>query len=155
MQYDDLDKTKVLKTQRDFMSDVRKPNSKSVLKSVIPVRPVLNISQTDWTYPRASRVHRTCPVPLPASRAEGPETATRGGWMGANQNSSRNLAYVPKSTRDLSFSAQSRPSSYRWAIGLRNWARNCNKYTTLKQFISSRAFHRTLGEHIREAAVGE
>jgi hypothetical protein len=30
MQHDDLDKTKVLKTQRDFMSDVRKPNSNSV-----------------------------------------------------------------------------------------------------------------------------
>jgi hypothetical protein len=28
------------------MSDVRKPNSKSVLKSVIPVRPVLNTGQT-------------------------------------------------------------------------------------------------------------
>jgi hypothetical protein len=40
MQHGDLDKTKVLKTQRDSMSDVRKPNSKSVLKSVIPVRPV-------------------------------------------------------------------------------------------------------------------
>jgi hypothetical protein len=31
MQHDDLDKTKVLKTQRDFMSDVRKPNSNSML----------------------------------------------------------------------------------------------------------------------------
>jgi hypothetical protein len=40
MKYGDLDKTKVLKTQRDSMSDVRKPNSKSVLKSVIPVIPV-------------------------------------------------------------------------------------------------------------------
>jgi hypothetical protein len=38
MQLGDLDKTKVLKTQRDSMSDVRKPNSKSVLKSVIPIR---------------------------------------------------------------------------------------------------------------------
>jgi hypothetical protein len=37
MQHGDLDKTKVLKTQRDSMSDVRKPNSKSVLKSVILV----------------------------------------------------------------------------------------------------------------------
>jgi hypothetical protein len=25
--------------------------------------------QTDWTYPRASPVHHTCPVPLPGSRA--------------------------------------------------------------------------------------
>jgi hypothetical protein len=41
-----LIKIKVLKTQRDSMSDVRKPNSKSVLKSVIPVRPVLNTGQT-------------------------------------------------------------------------------------------------------------
>jgi hypothetical protein len=40
------------------MSDVRKPNFKSVLKSVIPVRLVLNTDQTDWTYPRASPVHR-------------------------------------------------------------------------------------------------
>jgi hypothetical protein len=29
MQHCDLDKTKVLKTQRDSMSDLRKPNSKS------------------------------------------------------------------------------------------------------------------------------
>jgi hypothetical protein len=42
MQHGDLDKTKVLKTKRDSMSDVRKPNSNSVLKSVVPVRPVLN-----------------------------------------------------------------------------------------------------------------
>jgi hypothetical protein len=69
MQHGDIDKTKVLKTQRDSMSVVRKPNFKSVLKSVIPVRPVLNTGQTGLTYPRASPVHRTCPVPLPASRA--------------------------------------------------------------------------------------
>jgi len=54
MQHGDLDKTKVLKIQRDSMSDVRKPNSKSVLKSVLPVRPVLHTGQTGWTYPRAS-----------------------------------------------------------------------------------------------------
>jgi hypothetical protein len=69
MQHGDLDKIKVLKTQRDFMSDVRKPNSKSVLKYVIPVRPVLNTGQTDLTYSRESPVHQTCPVHLPASRA--------------------------------------------------------------------------------------
>jgi hypothetical protein len=69
MRHGDLDKTKVLKTQRDSMSDIRKPNSKSVLKSVIPIRPVLNSGQTSWTYTRASPVHRTCSVPLPASRA--------------------------------------------------------------------------------------
>jgi hypothetical protein len=40
MQHGDLDKTKVLKTKRDFMSDVRKPNSKSVLKSVTSVGPI-------------------------------------------------------------------------------------------------------------------
>jgi hypothetical protein len=51
MQHGDLDKTKVLKTQRDSISDVRKLNSKSVLKSVIPV---LNTGQTSLTYPRAS-----------------------------------------------------------------------------------------------------
>jgi hypothetical protein len=68
MQHGDLDKTKVLKTQRDSMSDVRKQNSNSVLKSVIPVRAVWNTGQTGWTYPRASSVHQTCPVPLPASR---------------------------------------------------------------------------------------
>jgi hypothetical protein len=40
MQHGDLDKTKVLKTKIVSMSDVRKPNSKSVLKYVTPVRPV-------------------------------------------------------------------------------------------------------------------
>jgi hypothetical protein len=69
MQHGDPDKTKVLKTQRDSLSDVRKPNSKSVLKSVIPVKPVLNTGQTGWTYPRASLVYQTCLVPLLASRA--------------------------------------------------------------------------------------
>jgi hypothetical protein len=53
MQHGDLDKTKVLKTKIVSMSDVRKPNSKSVLKSITQVRLVLNIGQTDWTYPRA------------------------------------------------------------------------------------------------------
>jgi hypothetical protein len=42
MQHGDLDKIKTLKTQKDFMSDVRKPNFKSVLKSAIPIIPVLN-----------------------------------------------------------------------------------------------------------------
>jgi hypothetical protein len=46
MQHGHLDKTKVLKTQGDSMSDVRKPNSKSVLKSIIPVRLVLYTGQT-------------------------------------------------------------------------------------------------------------
>jgi hypothetical protein len=64
MQYGDLEKAKVLKTQRDSKSDVRKPNFKSVLKYVLPVRPVLHICQTGWTYPKASPVHRTCLVPL-------------------------------------------------------------------------------------------
>jgi hypothetical protein len=69
MQHGDPYKTKVLKTQRGSMSDVSKSNSMSVLKSVIPVRLVLTTGQTDWTYPRASPVHQTCPVHLLASRA--------------------------------------------------------------------------------------
>jgi hypothetical protein len=48
-----LTKPKVLKTKIVSMSDVRKPNSKSVLKSVTPVRPILNTRQTGWTYLRA------------------------------------------------------------------------------------------------------
>jgi hypothetical protein len=68
MQHGNLDKIKVLQTQIDSMSDVKKPNFNSVLKSIIPIRPVLNTGQTDWTYSRASLIHRTCPVPLPASR---------------------------------------------------------------------------------------
>jgi hypothetical protein len=53
MHHGHFDKTKVFKTLRDFMSNIRKPNSNSVLKSVIPVRPVLKIVQTSLTYPRA------------------------------------------------------------------------------------------------------
>jgi hypothetical protein len=45
MKHSDLDKTKVLKTQRDFKSDVRKPNFKSVLNSVLLVRSVKPISE--------------------------------------------------------------------------------------------------------------
>jgi hypothetical protein len=41
----------------------------------------------------------------------------------------RNLAYVPKSTRNPSLLTRSRPPSYRQAIGLRNRARNCNEST--------------------------
>jgi hypothetical protein len=41
----------------------------------------------------------------------------------------RNLAYVPRSTRNRSLLTRSRPSSYRQAIGLRNWARNCTEDT--------------------------
>jgi hypothetical protein len=44
MQHGDLDKIKVLKI--DSKSNVKKPNSKSVLKSVLPVRSVLHTSQT-------------------------------------------------------------------------------------------------------------
>jgi hypothetical protein len=53
MQHGDLDKTKVLKTKIVSISDVRKPNSKSVLKSVTPVKPIFNTGPTGWTYPRA------------------------------------------------------------------------------------------------------
>jgi hypothetical protein len=79
----------------------------------------------------------------------------------------RNLAYVPKLTRNRSLLTRSRPSSYRQAIGLRNWARNYNKDLektaqeidnidlTQKQFISSQAFHRTLSVRVRETTVGE
>jgi hypothetical protein len=45
MQHGGLDKTKVLKTQRDFKSDERKPNFKSVLKSIVLVRPILHLFQ--------------------------------------------------------------------------------------------------------------
>jgi hypothetical protein len=45
MQHSDLDKTKVIKIQTDSMSDVRKPNFKSVLNSVLPVKPVRHIGQ--------------------------------------------------------------------------------------------------------------
>jgi hypothetical protein len=61
MQHGDFEKTKVLKTQRDSKSDVRKPNSKSVLNSVQSDRPVLHTNQIGWTYPKAT------PVPLPDS----------------------------------------------------------------------------------------
>jgi hypothetical protein len=40
MQHGDLDKTRVLKTQRDSKSELRKPNFKNVFKSVQPIRPV-------------------------------------------------------------------------------------------------------------------
>jgi hypothetical protein len=62
MQHGDLDKTKVLKTQRDSKSDERKPNSKSVLKSILPVRPVLHTGQTGCTCFRTSPVHQTWAV---------------------------------------------------------------------------------------------
>jgi hypothetical protein len=62
MQQGDLDKTKVLKTQRDLKSDERKPNFKSVLKSILPVRPVLHTGQTGCTCSKIS------PVPLSDSR---------------------------------------------------------------------------------------
>jgi hypothetical protein len=62
MQHGDLDKTRVLKTKIVSISDVRKQNFKSVLKSVTLVRPVLNTGQTGWTYPSA------CPASYPDSR---------------------------------------------------------------------------------------
>jgi hypothetical protein len=40
MQHGNLDKAKVLKTQRDFKSDVRKPKFLECGKNVQPVRPV-------------------------------------------------------------------------------------------------------------------
>jgi hypothetical protein len=65
MQHDDLDKIKVLKTQKDSKSDERKPKFQCVLKSLLPVRPVLH---TGWTDSRISPVHQTCPVPYLGSR---------------------------------------------------------------------------------------
>jgi hypothetical protein len=41
----------------------------------------------------------------------------------------RNVAYVPKSSRNYSLLTRSRPPSYRQAIGFLNWARNCNRDT--------------------------
>jgi hypothetical protein len=67
MQDGDLVKTKVLKTQRHSKIDERKPKFQSVLKSLLPVRPVSHISQTSWTYSRISLVHQTYPVPYPGS----------------------------------------------------------------------------------------
>jgi hypothetical protein len=68
MQHGDLDKTKVVKTQRDSKSDERKPKFQSVLKSLLPVRLVSHTDQTGWTYSRISLVHQTCPVPYLGSR---------------------------------------------------------------------------------------
>jgi hypothetical protein len=45
MQHGDLDKTEVIKTKIVCMSDVRKPNFKSVLKSVTPVRLIRHIQE--------------------------------------------------------------------------------------------------------------
>jgi hypothetical protein len=86
---------------------------------------------------------------------EGSKMATRGGEWEPIKIPQRNLAYVPKSTQSRSLLTRLRPSSYRQAISLRNWARNCNKDSTQKQFISSQAFHRTLGGRVREPTVGE
>jgi hypothetical protein len=63
-----LTKTKVLKPREIPKIDERKSSSKSILKSILPVRPVLHISQTGLTCPRARPDHQTCPVPLPDSR---------------------------------------------------------------------------------------
>jgi hypothetical protein len=68
MQLSDLDKTKVLKRQRDPMSDERKTKFQSVLKSLLLVIQVMHIGQSGWTHSRASLVHQTCPVSPPDSR---------------------------------------------------------------------------------------
>jgi hypothetical protein len=60
---------------------------------------------------------------------EGPEKATRGGWIEANQNSSLELGLYPKINLNPSLLTRPRPPSYKQAIGLRNRARNCNKST--------------------------
>jgi hypothetical protein len=56
MQHSDLDKTKVLKTQRDSKIDERKPKFQSALKSLLPVKPVLHTDQTSLTYSRESLI---------------------------------------------------------------------------------------------------
>jgi hypothetical protein len=92
MKYGDLDKIKVLKTQRESKNDVRKPNSKNVLnvsyRYCTPVRPVCpipvqvwslyricpvldqkspvnNMTVGIWALPDKSGPHRTCPGPKP------------------------------------------------------------------------------------------
>jgi hypothetical protein len=44
-----LTKTKVLKTQRDSKSELRKSNSKSVLKFIQPVKPVNPAPKQVWS----------------------------------------------------------------------------------------------------------
>jgi hypothetical protein len=63
MQHGDLDKTEVPKTQRDSMSDERKPKFQCGINSFLPVRPVLHTGQTGWTYYRISPVHQTYLIP--------------------------------------------------------------------------------------------
>jgi hypothetical protein len=73
MQHGDLDKTKVLKTKIVSMSDIRKPNSKSVLKSITPVRPIgpfqEHVRPPSWiTEILAEHVQplgQICPAPSP------------------------------------------------------------------------------------------
>jgi hypothetical protein len=62
MQYDDLDKTKVLKTQRDSKSELRKLKFQECAK-------ISPIGQTGIPCPRASLVLWTYPPLLPDFRA--------------------------------------------------------------------------------------
>jgi hypothetical protein len=103
---------------------------------------------------------------------EGPEKATRGeGWMGANQNSSTELGLYPNTRFDVPLFQLSQDRTAianlsAFGIGLgtatETWngasktTREINDKNQLKkQFISSKAFHRTPGGRVRETAAGE
>jgi hypothetical protein len=47
--------------------------------------------------------------------------------MGADQNSHKNLTYIPESIRRLSLLTRSRPHSYSKAVDPWNWVRNHSK----------------------------
>jgi hypothetical protein len=73
------------------------------------------------------------PAPATAIQqlSEGLEKATRGGggeWEPI-KIPHRNLAYIPKPSRNPSLLTRPRPPSYRQAIDLRNRARKCNEST--------------------------
>ena len=58
---------------------------------------------------------------------EGPKRATRGGWMGANKNSSIELGLYPKYHLESSLLARSSICSHGWATILRNQARKLSQ----------------------------
>jgi hypothetical protein len=94
----------------------------------------------------------------------------RGGEWEPIKIPQRNLAYIPEPTRDPFLLTRPRLISYGQAISLRkrtriytgnqNWCSviTCgidNTNRSRRQFISSRAFHRTLGGRVRETTTGE
>jgi hypothetical protein len=68
MQHEVLEKTKVLKTQRDSKSELRKPKFYDCAEIVSPVIPVLHTGQTSAPCPRASLILQTCLVFLLGSK---------------------------------------------------------------------------------------